>query len=113
MLDVTLRAGDTLYLPRGWPHEAFSADADSLHITVGLHPPTRIDALRAALGECADDVEFRRGLDAGGELPPSCSSASPRAWSRARSRAARGGASSTDGDRCSTASSRRCARWRG
>ncbi|MEY2514309.1 MAG: hypothetical protein QOJ89_1667 [bacterium] len=70
LLDVTLRAGDTLYLPRGWPHEAFSADADSLHITVGLHPPTRIDALRAALGECADDVEFRRGLDAGGELPP-------------------------------------------
>ena len=69
VLDVTLRAGDTLYLPRGWPHEAFSADADSLHITVGLHPPTRIDALRAALSECADDVEFRRGLDAGGSLP--------------------------------------------
>jgi bifunctional lysine-specific demethylase and histidyl-hydroxylase NO66 len=69
LYDVTLQAGDTLYLPRGWPHEASAADADSLHITVGLHPPTRIDALRAALAECADDVEFRRGLDAGGELP--------------------------------------------
>jgi hypothetical protein len=69
LYDVTLRAGDTLYLPRGWPHEATAADADSLHVTVGLHPPTRIDALRAALSECADDVEFRRGLDAGGELP--------------------------------------------
>ena len=69
MHDITLQAGDTLYLPRGWPHEATAADADSLHVTVGLHPPTRIDALRAALGECADDVEFRRTLDAGGELP--------------------------------------------
>ncbi|MEA2191864.1 MAG: bifunctional lysine-specific demethylase and histidyl-hydroxylase, partial [Solirubrobacteraceae bacterium] len=67
--DVTLHAGDTLYLPRGWPHEAAAADADSLHVTVGLHPPTRLDALRAALGECAEDVEFRRGLEGGGELP--------------------------------------------
>jgi hypothetical protein len=25
--------------------------------------------MRAVLGECADDVEFRRALDAGGELP--------------------------------------------
>ena len=67
--DITLRAGDTLFVPRGWPHEAFSADAASLHVTVGLHPPTRLDALRAALADCADDVEFRRTLDAGGALP--------------------------------------------
>ena len=38
--DITLRAGDTLYIPRGWPHEAASADEASLHITVGLHPPS-------------------------------------------------------------------------
>ncbi len=67
--DLTLQAGDTLYLPRGWPHEAAAADSDSLHITVGLHPPTRIDALRAALGACADDIEFRRTLAADGDLP--------------------------------------------
>jgi lysine-specific demethylase/histidyl-hydroxylase NO66 len=67
--DITLQAGDTLYLPRGWPHEATAADADSQHITVGQHPPTRIDALRAALSECADDVEFRRLLPPGGEVP--------------------------------------------
>ena len=67
--DITLRAGDTLYIPRGWPHEAAAADAASLHLTVGLHPPTRLDAMRAALAECADDVGFRRALDAGGELP--------------------------------------------
>ena len=67
--DITLAAGDTLYLPRGWPHEAAAADADALHITVGLHPQTRIDALRDALDECGDDIEFRRALDTGGELP--------------------------------------------
>ena len=66
---MTLRAGDTLYIPRGWPHEAAAADAGSLHITVGLHPPTRLDALRAALAACGDDVEFRRTLEADGVLP--------------------------------------------
>ena len=40
-----------------------------MHVTVGLHPPTRLDAMRAALGDCADDVEFRRAVDAGGEIP--------------------------------------------
>jgi hypothetical protein len=67
--DVTLEAGDTLYLPRGWPHEAATAEDESLHLTVGLHPPTRLDALRAALDSCADDVEFRRAADPGGVLP--------------------------------------------
>ncbi|HEV2787223.1 MAG TPA: cupin domain-containing protein [Solirubrobacteraceae bacterium] len=64
--DITLRAGDTLSGPRGWPHEAAAAEADSLHVTVGMHPPTRLDAIRAALAECAADVAFRRALDSGG-----------------------------------------------
>ena len=68
--DFTLEAGDTLYLPRGWPHEARTSDSDSLHLTIGVHPPTRLDAIRAALAECSDDLEFRRNLDAGGALPP-------------------------------------------
>ncbi|HEX6117200.1 MAG TPA: cupin domain-containing protein [Solirubrobacterales bacterium] len=67
--DLALAPGDTLYLPRGWPHEARTSDSDSLHLTIGLHPPSRLDAIRAALAECADDVEFRRTLDADGALP--------------------------------------------
>jgi len=67
--ELTLEPGDTLYLPRGWPHEAVAQEEDSLHLTIGLHPPTRLDALRAALDECGDDIEFRRGLGHG-ELPP-------------------------------------------
>jgi len=67
--DFVLEAGDTLYLPRGWPHEAEASQGPSLHLTVGLHPHTRLDALRAALESCADDVRFRRAVGADGELP--------------------------------------------
>lgn len=67
--DLTLEPGDTLYLPRGWPHEAVAQEDDSLHITVGMHVPTRLDALRAALDECADDVGFRRSAWPDGEIP--------------------------------------------
>ena len=67
--DLVLGPGDTLYVPRGWPHEAATSDEESLHITVGLHPQTRIDALRAALERCSDDVEFRRSVGSDGILP--------------------------------------------
>ena len=59
--ELTLQPGDTLYLPRGWPHEAVAQEDDTLHLTIGLHPPTRLDALRAALDAAGDDdLEFRR-----------------------------------------------------
>lgn len=67
--EFTLEAGQTLYLPRGWPHEATTAEDESLHLTIGLHPTTRMDALRMALDSCADDPEFRRSLPADGTLP--------------------------------------------
>jgi hypothetical protein len=67
--DFTLEPGDTLYLPRGWPHQAHTSDSDSLHLTIGLHPQTRLDAVRAALAECSEEVEFRRTLGADGEVP--------------------------------------------
>jgi len=64
VLDVTLQAGDTLYLPRGWLHEAKTSTTDSLHITVGVNVYTWMDALRAALESCASDVGFRHSVDA-------------------------------------------------
>ena len=61
--DITLAPGDTLYLPRGWLHEATTSHSDSLHITVGVNVYTWRDALAAALAECADDdVAFRHAL---------------------------------------------------
>jgi bifunctional lysine-specific demethylase and histidyl-hydroxylase NO66 len=70
VLDVTMRAGDTLYLPRGWLHQAMTSDATSLHLTVGINVATWRDAVRAALDEAADeDVVFRRGVDADAVAP--------------------------------------------
>jgi hypothetical protein len=66
--ELTLQAGDTLYLPRGWPHDALTSETDSLHVTVGVNVHTWVDAVRAALDECEDDVEFRRSVPADGEL---------------------------------------------
>jgi lysine-specific demethylase/histidyl-hydroxylase NO66 len=60
VLDVVLEAGDTLYLPRGWMHEALTSDSDSLHLTVGVVVQTWIDAVKAALEECEADPAFRR-----------------------------------------------------
>jgi hypothetical protein len=67
VMDVVLRAGDTLYLPRGWLHEALTSGEDSLHLTVGVTVVTWLDALRDVLAECEDDVEFRRSVPANGE----------------------------------------------
>jgi hypothetical protein len=63
VLDVTARAGDTLYLPRGWLHQALTSDADSLHITVGVNVRRWIDEARAALDEQEDELAFRQAID--------------------------------------------------
>lgn len=63
--ELVLRAGDTLYLPRGWLHEAATSDTDSLHLTIGITAHTWIDATKAALSECDDDVAVRRDVGSG------------------------------------------------
>ncbi|MFN2467251.1 MAG: cupin domain-containing protein [Gaiellaceae bacterium] len=68
--DLTLRAGDTLYLPRGWLHEALTSEEDSLHVTVGVTPYTWIDALRAGVDELEDDPELRRAVPLEGGPSP-------------------------------------------
>jgi lysine-specific demethylase/histidyl-hydroxylase NO66 len=68
VLELTLRAGDTLYLPRGWLHDALTSEIDSLHVTVGVNVHTWIDTMRLALDECEDDVEFRRSVPEDGEM---------------------------------------------
>jgi hypothetical protein len=66
LLDVVLEPGDTLYLPRGWLHQALTSDEDSLHLTVGVNVYTWLDALHAAVDRCGGDIEFRRGVPADG-----------------------------------------------
>jgi bifunctional lysine-specific demethylase and histidyl-hydroxylase NO66 len=38
--DVTIAAGDLMYIPRGWVHYARASDRASLHMTVGVHGAT-------------------------------------------------------------------------
>src|SRR5215203_1332978 len=56
LLDVTLRVGDCLYLPRGYPHAAETTDESSEHLTVGLVAMTWQRALREAI-----DAEVAEG----------------------------------------------------
>ena len=59
----TLTAGDVLYLPRGFPHEAFTASASSVHLTVGVHAYRWADLLGEALALfAAEELEPRRAL---------------------------------------------------
>jgi bifunctional lysine-specific demethylase and histidyl-hydroxylase NO66 len=67
VLELTLRVGDTLYLPRGWPHDALTSETDSLHLTIGVNVHTWVDAIGAALDDCEGDVELRRSVPADGE----------------------------------------------
>jgi len=51
--EVELRAGDVLYLPRGWLHEAATTDERSVHLTVGLLHTTWHDVLADAVDTLA------------------------------------------------------------
>jgi bifunctional lysine-specific demethylase and histidyl-hydroxylase NO66 len=63
--DLVLGAGDTLYLPRGWLHQAETSETDSLHLTIGIAAHTWVDAARAALDAAENEPIFRRSADNG------------------------------------------------
>ena len=64
VLDVSLRAGDTMYLPRGWLHQALTSGSDSLHITVGVNVRRWIDEARAELDvQEQEQRAFREAVD--------------------------------------------------
>ncbi|KRT78949.1 hypothetical protein AMK59_6874, partial [Oryctes borbonicus] len=67
--ELTLKAGDLLYFPRGFIHEASTdKDAHSLHITVSVYQHTAyVDLLEKLLpialkNASENDVDFRKGL---------------------------------------------------
>jgi hypothetical protein len=68
---VRLAPGDSLYLPRGFPHHAASAERRSLHLTFALSPTRVVDLLDALVRLAAfGDVELRRGLPPGWQRDP-------------------------------------------
>ena len=64
--DIVLRAGDTLYLPRGWLHQAETSASDSLHLTIGITAHTWLDGAKGALEACEEELAFRRGVGSEG-----------------------------------------------
>lgn len=65
--DLVLGAGDTLYLPRGWLHQAETSATDSLHLTIGITAHTWLDAAKAALADCEDELAVRHEVAPGEE----------------------------------------------
>ena len=65
-LEASLEAGDCLYLPRGFVHQAESLDEDSVHLSLGIHVLTWLDLLAVALGRSANRQQsFREALPRG------------------------------------------------
>lgn len=63
-----LRAGDVIYLPRGWLHSATADSEVSAHLTVGVHVVTRFLLVEAMLATLANDPRLRASLPAGVDL---------------------------------------------
>jgi ribosomal protein L16 Arg81 hydroxylase len=72
--DELLHAGDVLYLPRGYWHETIAEEEQSLHLTVGLRPPTGIDFAAWIADELRERSLWRRHIpthsDAEGSQKP-------------------------------------------
>ena len=68
--EFELRAGDTLYIPRGLVHDAKSTDETSIHVTVGVLSWTWFDFLLEAVEELgASDPQVRAALPPGFARP--------------------------------------------
>lgn len=64
--EVRLEAGDVLYLPRGYAHEAATSECASLHLTIGIHTYRWADLLHQALSDITRrDSRFRASLPVG------------------------------------------------
>ncbi len=65
VLDVVLRPGDALYLPRGYLHAATALGQVTAHLAVGIRPLTRHALVEELCALAAGDPELRRSLPLG------------------------------------------------
>jgi ribosomal protein L16 Arg81 hydroxylase len=74
--EIALAAGETLYLPRGFAHEAVATEGRALHVTFALAPLRVIDLLHETLDAAAGaDVALRRALPIGWQDDPAFATA--------------------------------------
>jgi hypothetical protein len=66
LIEAALEAGDLLYVPRAFVHEAACESESSIHASIGVHALTWTDALAVALGRRAmKDERLRTSLPVG------------------------------------------------
>jgi ribosomal protein L16 Arg81 hydroxylase len=63
--EFELEAGDLIYMPRGFMHDASATDRSSLHLTVGIHSVTWASVVLGAVqGAIEREASFRESLPA-------------------------------------------------
>ena len=67
VFDAVLNDGDMLYLPRGWWHMAIPLDEPSLHLSIGVEPPTGADFLQWLNARMLRHAGMRQILPPAGE----------------------------------------------
>ena len=65
ILDIILRPGDFLYVPRGFLHAAMSLEEVSAHLTIGILADTWYDLLQEVTRQAVTEVAFRAALPVG------------------------------------------------
>jgi hypothetical protein len=67
LMQVELRPGDVLYLPRGQYHDALTTGGASVHLAVGVTEPIGLDLLSLLYEAGIADPAFRRRLPMAGD----------------------------------------------
>jgi hypothetical protein len=68
VLDVVMRPGDALYLPRGWLHSAVARAGTSIHLTIGVAAFTGADVVEQLVAAAIRSPELRAPLPIMGSL---------------------------------------------
>ena len=64
--EITVNAGDIMYIPRGVPHEAYTTDESSLHLTIGVYATQWLDLIVKSLeGLANSNIALRNSLPLG------------------------------------------------
>jgi lysine-specific demethylase/histidyl-hydroxylase NO66 len=75
VLDVVMRPGDALYLPRGWLHSAVARAGTSIHLTIGVAGFTGADVVRELTAAVAGADDLRTPLPIMGSAASAASAA--------------------------------------
>jgi ribosomal protein L16 Arg81 hydroxylase len=65
VLELELKPGDLLYLPRGYVHAAYTSRGHSAHVTVGMTVYTWVELLSELVASSKDMASFRTALPPG------------------------------------------------